>query len=235
VPHLYQADSDDVIVDGQPPATATPTIVLPPSVTATPFPPTATVQPPGPVTTLELAEHELLTAQQMGMPAAEIQQLLDQGISNGARLQRWLRKGGYSLVAWLLFPIVLLVIGGVLSRLTLASAYKIQPVAVFQLSRGERLLRCIYWLVISAASLYYYISIPFLILIVLAAGAGIFYLFLEAGTIPVRLALFIGLAILYTLYAIVRSIFTRLQDSEPGRPLSQDEAPGLWVITQKVA
>jgi Zn-dependent protease with chaperone function len=53
--------------------------------------------------------------------------------------------------------------------------------------------------------------------------------------VPVRLALILGVALVYTLVAIVRSLFIRYRAEEPGRPLTRDEAPALWALTATVA
>jgi Zn-dependent protease with chaperone function len=183
----------------------------------------------------EKAEQELLLSQKLGMPAEDVQKALDDGIASQARLYRSLRWGAYGIVGWLAGLVVLFLVGMVLSRLTLAAAHRVQPAAQFRLGGAERLVRTLYRIVIAIASLYFYLSIPLLILVVVAITAGIFYLFLVIGRIPVRLAILVGLAALYTLYAVVRSIFTRVKETEPGRPLPRAEAPQLWSLAEEVA
>jgi Zn-dependent protease with chaperone function len=183
----------------------------------------------------EEAEEQLLVAQELGMPPAAVQEALDAGIRTQARMRRWLRWAGYGLVAWVVGLVLLFLVGTLLSKMTLAAVRHTQTSAEFEIGPGERLVRSVYRLVIAITSLYFYLSIPLLILIVLAVALGILYLFFVVGRIPVRLALFIGLAALYTLYAIVRSLFVRVKESEPGRPLTQEEAPHLWSLTKDVA
>ncbi|MEW5987678.1 MAG: M48 family metalloprotease [Chloroflexota bacterium] len=187
----------------------------------------------------EKAESELLLAQELGMPAEEVQAVLSQDISSQARLYRWLRWGEYAVGGWLGGLGILLLFGLVLSQATLATVQRAidQSGAVGQLSvsRGEQWVRSLYRLVIAGTSSYFYVSIPFLILTVVAATAGIFYLFLQVGRIPVRLAIFVGLSALYTLVAIARSLFTRVKEGEPGRLLAPAEAPALWALTDEVA
>lgn len=181
------------------------------------------------------AERELLRAQALGVPPEEVQQVLDSGIADQARLYRWLYGGAYTLGGWLVGMAILFPVGAVLSRWTLAAARRPQRAGESQIGRVERWLRNVYRVVITLTSLYFYISIPFLIVIVVAAGGGLLYLFFSLGRVPVRLMVFIALAILYTLIAIVRSIFTRVRDRAPGRPLSRDEAPQLWALAEDVA
>lgn len=183
----------------------------------------------------ELAETELLRSKSLGMPEADVDEMLDKGIRTQARMRRWLRGAGYATATWLGVLGLVLLLGLALSKATLALVARTQATGSFEVSRGERALRSIYRLVIAASSIYFYISIPFLILLVVAIVAGIIYLFLALGRIPVRLMLFIGLAGLYTLVAIVRSLFVRVRSGEPGRKLPLQEAPQLWALTGEVA
>jgi len=183
----------------------------------------------------EQAEQELLLARELGVPAEDVQKALDAGIASRARLYRWLRRGGYAVIAWPVGLPVLFLAGMLLSRLTLAAVHRVQPAAEFKVGWAERLVRTLYHIVIAITSLYFYASIPLLILVVVALTAGIFYFFLVIGTIPVRLAIFLVVAALLMLYSIIRSIFTRVKEVEPGRPLSHDEAPRLWELAEEVA
>jgi Zn-dependent protease with chaperone function len=183
----------------------------------------------------EQAERELLLAQELGMPAEDVQAALDDGIASQARLHRWLRRGAYTIVIWLAGLAVLFLVGILLSRLTLAAVHRAQPAAQFKVGRAEQFVRTLYRIVIAATSLYFYVSVPLLILIVVAGTAGIFYLFLAAGSIPLRLAFVLGMPALYTLFVVVRSVFIRVEEKEPGRPVSRDEAPLLWSLAEEVA
>jgi len=183
----------------------------------------------------EKAEQEILLSRQLGMPADLVQKALDSGIASQARLYRWLRWGAYAVVAWLGGMVVLFLLGALLSTLTLAAVRRQQDMAEFKVGAAERAVRILYAAVIALTSIYFYISIPLLILIVAAAAGGIFYIFVRIGRIPVKLALMIGLAALYTMYAVIRSVFTRVKEAEPGRPLTREEAPQLWALTEEVA
>lgn len=183
----------------------------------------------------ETAEAELLRAQDLGMPAEAVQDVLDQGIRTQARFRRGLRGGAYATAAWLAGLGLLLLLGLALSKGTLVLVARAQQTGETGVGRGERLLRGIYRSVIAVTSAYFYVSIPFLILVVVALVVGIIYLFLALGHVPLRLVLFVGLAGLYTLFAIVRSLFTRVREGEPGRKLPPEEAPALWALTAQVA
>jgi Zn-dependent protease with chaperone function len=183
----------------------------------------------------EQAEREILVAQELGMSPEAVEDALDSGIRAQARLRRILKSGAYSVAGWLAGLGSLTVAGVLFSSLTLATVRRTQVSGEFRVGRGEGLLRNIYRVIIAVVSLYYYVSIPFLILIILALVVGIGYLFLFIGHIPLRLALFVGLAALFTLYSIVRSLFLRKREGDPGRPLSREEAPDLWSLAERVA
>ncbi|MCP4537573.1 MAG: hypothetical protein GY832_10535 [Chloroflexi bacterium] len=123
----------------------------------------------------ELAERELLLAQELGMPAEDVQSALDDGIASQARQGRWLRRGAYILVGWLVGMGVLFLVGMGLSRLTLTAVQRTRLDAQFEVGRGEQIVRTVYRIVIALTSVYFYISIPLVILIVVAAAAGVFY------------------------------------------------------------
>lgn len=183
----------------------------------------------------ERAERELLLAQELGMPPDLIEETLNSGIHAQARLRRMLKGGTSAVVGWLVGLGLLTMTGVFLSRLTLATMQRTQTSGEFTIGGGERFLRNVYRVIIAVVSLYYYVSIPFLILIVVALVVGIGYLFLVIGHIPLRLALFVLAAGLFTLYSIVRSLFFRRHEGEPGRPLSRREAPALWSLAEGVA
>jgi Zn-dependent protease with chaperone function len=79
------------------------------------------------------------------------------------------------------------------------------------------------------------VSIPLLIVVIIAIGAGLGYAMLYIGHIPLGFAMAIGLGLLYTLAAVVRSLFARVDHSEPGRRLKPTEAPELWALTEAIA
>jgi hypothetical protein len=72
----------------------------------------------------------------------------------------------------------------------------------------------------------------FLIIIV---AASITYAFVMAGRIPIKLVAVLAIGALVTIYTMVRSLFIKVDDADPGRSLNYDEAPGLWDLTRTVA
>jgi hypothetical protein len=85
------------------------------------------------------------------------------------------------------------------------------------------------------ASLYYYVSLPFVGILVIGGTAAVFYAFMLIGRIPVQLVFMLAVGALITLYKMIQSLFVRVQPLEAGRALAQEEAPGLWALTREVA
>jgi Zn-dependent protease with chaperone function len=183
----------------------------------------------------EQAERELIISEKMGMPKESVEKVLSGGIRTQARIQAGIRWGEILLAAWLASLVAIFLVGLFLSRLTLRTVRRQAQLARFEIRRGERWIRQIYRVVVTLASVYYYISIPIVILLVLGIAAGFAYFILSMGSIRVQLVVFAAIAILGTLYALVRSLFVRIKDVDPGRPLSRAEEPYLWQSVEAVA
>ena len=126
-------------------------------------------------------------------------------------------------------------IGLILSQLTLAAVNRQQGFTNAEIQPAERFVRRVYRLFIGFTSLYFYLSIPVLVLVVILAIGAIFYGFLYVGQVPVRLAIFILVAGGYTLYAIARSLFMRRKQTDPGKELKRADAFYLWQILESTA
>ena len=182
------------------------------------------------------AEKQLGLAAEFGYPEDQITGvMIEANVAMHVAQVRATQIAIYAFAAWLVGMAVLFLLGIILSNLTLIAANPNRPDIRMEPGSAEKTVRAIYRAVISLTSIYFYISIPFLILLVVGIGAGIVYLFFQLGRIPTRIVLYVGLAVVYTLYAILRSLFTRIRDRDPGRPLNQHEAPALWALTRAVA
>jgi Zn-dependent protease with chaperone function len=102
-------------------------------------------------------------------------------------------------------------------------------------SAAELSLRKFYRQLINVSGLYYYISIPFVILTVMGIAGLVTYAAFAAGQVPIKLIAVIDIAAVVTSYKMIRSLFIKIQRDDPGRPLTYEEAPGLWDLTRAVA
>jgi Zn-dependent protease with chaperone function len=143
----------------------------------------------------------------------------------------------WGLVVWLAILAVLLSAGYVLSQSTLKAAGQVTA-ATRSAGTGtarERQLRRLYKLVLLLCGVYFYLSIPVLLIMIVAAGGGAIYAFLAMGVIPVKLVVLIAIVVIATIGAILRSLFIRAQPSSLGHRVDLDRQPRLRVLLQEVA
>lgn len=183
----------------------------------------------------EKAESELLYSQQLGMPPEYVKSALDSGIARYAMLFRLSRWSIIAIAFWLLGLGILSLTGIYLSKATLRALNNTKTVVDTQVRPEERRVRSIYRAVITFLSLYYYISIPFITLLLFLVVGGAFYLFLYVGSIPIQLAVILVLMLVGSLFAIMRSVFSKARDVPPGRLLQRIDAPDLWALVEDVA
>ena len=179
------------------------------------------------------AEDEIKKAGRMGLPAQTVQLFLDSGVHTRATAWRWGYYVAFLLAAWACGLVILFVAGKVFSKLTLRFIENADLNAT--VSPAETVLRQYYRRLIAVAGTYYYISIPFVMFLVLAVTAAIVYGFLYIGHIPIKLVGILVLGAIITVYKMIHSLFVRVKNEEPGRSLRPEEAPGLWNLTREVA
>jgi len=179
------------------------------------------------------AEEEIKKAERLGLPAQVVQRFLASGVGARATAWRWRHYALYLFAAWACGLLLLLVAGKLLSKLTLYFIKRADP--NIPPGGAETALRRYYRRLINVAGLYYYVSIPFVILLILAVTGTIIYEFVRFGHIPVKLVLILVLGAIVTVYKMIQSLFVRVKSEEPGRSLSLEEAPGLWRLTSEVA
>jgi Zn-dependent protease with chaperone function len=179
---------------------------------------------------------ELKEAKKLGLSEEDYQAALDNfGLSKYLRIINIAKAAGFSFVGWLLgFPI-LLIVGGLLSRKLLALIDKEYAQPNYILTQSERSLRSVYKAVIGISSAYFYISIPFVIALVLAIFGGIILLFFYIGWIPVQATIMLGLVGLFTILILIRSLFVKVKLNDPGRTLKPNDAPEFWTLVVDVA
>jgi Zn-dependent protease with chaperone function len=195
----------------------------------------------------DAAEASLLKARQLGLPAADADRLLgairargqsprgpvvSSGGGDGAG---WLMITLYAAIVWACGLVALLLVGLILSWLTLSTVNRASPEATGEPSGAMRTMRRVYGVVLALTSIYFYISIPFVLLLVLGAGGGLIYLFFALGRIPVKLVAVIAILVVVTLWAMLKSLFMRRKDEDPGELLPAERAPRLFAALREVA
>jgi Zn-dependent protease with chaperone function len=179
------------------------------------------------------AEAEIEKAEALGMPHEAAAQFLDSGVRSRARVWRYAYWVLYAAAAWAVGLLALFVLGKVFSNMTMKTVESTDPEELAG-ARHETLRRW-YRKLINFAGLYYYISLPVVLCLVVLAVAAVFYAFTVLGRIPIKLMLLLGFGALVTVYQMIRSFFVKHEEEDPGRPLREEEAPGLWALTRDVA
>ncbi|NOT46872.1 MAG: M48 family metalloprotease [Acidobacteria bacterium] len=189
---------------------------------------------------LDGAEAELARIQSLGTPNETVAPLL--AAINNARDEAFFGLGRYrsygyaaaGLIALWAAGLLALFIGGrTLSARTLRAIEGSDPNDIGGAEHAT--LKRLYRRVISIAGVYYYVSQPFVIFLVIAAAAGIILMFLIIGTVPIKLVAVIGIISILTVFYMIKALFTRVKAEDPGRALTEAEAPGLWKMVRDVA
>ncbi len=174
-------------------------------------------------------------ARELGLPEETYRSLLD-NIERAEPLSR--RIGRRALIvggAWIAGLVALLVVAWLLSVATLR-ATRTAPLTPRGEERGaEAMLRRVYRAVLWLCCAYYYVSIPVVFGVVLLAGGGILWGMLYVGHMPVKLLVIVAVITLATLWAILRSLFVRRRDEDPGPRLDLSRNPRLGSVLQEVA
>lgn len=183
----------------------------------------------------EGAESALLKARDLGIADESINEYLRMAIDG----QKWIWE--YALVilvglaVWLVGLLVLYVVGKVFSAMTLRSIRK----GVAETSSGfEKRLRSAYRVVVNVAGLYYYMSLPIVVIATIALPLAIGYALLMLPSVSlllVAIVLIAGLVGLVTAVTGIRTAFIRASNDDPGKSLPEDEASELWQLARDVA
>lgn len=153
--------------------------------------------------------------------------------------QRWGLPAGKAIAVWAVLFLLLIGLGVALSAATMRTAVRMARAPQGSGSSISGLLRRLYSTVLWLSCTYYYISIPLVLLAVLALGAGVLYAFVAMGRIPVKLVLLLALLVLVTTWAILKSLWAGLFRSggsqDPGLRLDTAAHPGLTRALESVA
>src|SRR6185295_19402618 len=82
---------------------------------------------------------------------------------------------------------------------------------------------------------YYYVSLPIVAVVVVGAGGGILYALFAIGRIPVKLVLIVVVMVFATLWSMLKGLFARGKDEDPGDRLELRAQPRLRALLGDVA
>lgn len=136
------------------------------------------------------------------------------------------------VIGWVSGIVLLYLIGIILSMITLRSIE--QQIKNNHLQESSS-IRKVYKILINVAGFYYYISLPIIVILVLAIGGGLLFGMFSAGVIAIKLIIIVAIVVGGTIWALLKSLFVRVRLYEPGRLLKESEAPELFALTREVA
>lgn len=180
------------------------------------------------------AKRHIDKARALGLPDAAYQSFVQQ-LERRPPVTRWGTIGSFVAAGWLAGFLVLLAVGSFLSRITLEASRRTPQESSGSALGLDATLRRAYRWVLWISCAYYYVSIPLVVATVLAIGGGLTYLMLETGHVPVKLLLIVVVLTAVTVWAVVKSIFVRGRDVDPGLKMEPGENPRLRKAIDAVA
>jgi Zn-dependent protease with chaperone function/uncharacterized membrane protein len=181
------------------------------------------------------AERALDRAHSLGLPDKAYASLMAETEKARPWYQRFGRVAGIVVLAWAAVLGVLFVLGLILSHTTLKVARRPPDVQTGESVGMTWALRRAYQGVILGSCVYYYASIPIVVLMALALAAGVIYAFFAIGQIPIKLTLLIVVFACVTVWAALKSLFVRARDEDPGDRLERSRHPRLRRLLSEVA
>jgi len=181
------------------------------------------------------AEAALERAHAAGLPDADYQRMhteLANAKPSYLRVWPWVvRIGG----AWLGGFALLFVLGALLSGAALRAARRVPSLRDGSLTGTDHVLRKLYAAVLTLCCVYYYVSIPLTLIVVVVAGGGIVYACFAVGQVPIKLVAIVVIVVIATVASVLKSLFVRSRDVDPGQKLDLAANPRLRALLDEVA
>jgi Zn-dependent protease with chaperone function len=184
---------------------------------------------------LDEADAELDVAHKRGLPDDEYRRIQASIDASRSPVDRYGRVAWRGLLAWLAGFALLLGAGAILSQAALRAASRESNASDGHARGFEAALRRTYRVVLLATCAYYYASLPIVALVVLGGAAGLVYACFAIGAVPVKLVLIALLIVVWSLWAIGKSLFVRGRDEDPGERLALEGQPRLRGLLDEVA
>jgi Zn-dependent protease with chaperone function len=179
------------------------------------------------------AKKEIIKAQELGLDEETVQGFLDSGVQTRAVIWHVAILFMWITIFWIIGLFLLFLFGKMLSNFTLRSFEKQKNIT--ELSSFENMLRSVYRWLINLSGFYYYVSLPIILVLLIVLVAGLIYVFLLIGRIPIQFTLMLIVGSCISIYGMVRSLLVKVKYTDPGRELEEKEAPGLFKLINEVA
>lgn len=137
--------------------------------------------------------------------------------------------------AWLLGLAILVGAGAALSQAALDAATKVPDTKTGEAVGLAGKLRKAYAGVLWASCVYYYVSVPLVLLATLAIGGGLLWGVFAVGRVPVKLVIMVVVVMGVTLVVGIKSLFAAGKEDDPGESLDLAAHPRLREALHTVA
>ncbi len=181
------------------------------------------------------AERSLEEARKRGLDDGQYQSMLQAVRDSRPWYQRYGPRIVETVLIWVGGLLLLLGLGALLSRATLRAAARMPSQGTGEAAGSDLALRRVYKGVLWLSCLYYWLSIPLVSLLVLLVGGGLIWGIFAMGYVPIKLVVIIVVLVGVTLTSIVKSLFARRRDEDPGLKLTPAEEPRLRDLLHEVA
>lgn len=181
------------------------------------------------------ARAELERAHGLGLPEEGYRQLRASLDEHEPWYSRYWPAGKLGGAVWLSAMVLLVVAGFLLSRAALAASRRVPTSPTGHAHGVDAALRRLYRVVLWLCCGYYYVSMPIVLLAVVAAGGGVIYACFAIGHIPIKLVVVVGILTLVTISAVLKALFVRGKDEDPGLRLDLSQHPKLRALLDDVA
>jgi len=176
------------------------------------------------------AKEEILIAQDLGLSEDAVQEFLDSGVETKNKIKKYSMYFLWLFMIWAFGLLLLYLIGKVLSGIILSSINDSNKINTI-----SDTIRSTYKWLINIGGVYYYFSLPIILILVILLVIGIFYMFLMIGQLPIKLMLVLLIGSVITIYSMIRTLLLKTKFTDPGRELKLEEAPGLYKLIEEVS
>ncbi|KIG17701.1 hypothetical protein DB30_02976 [Enhygromyxa salina] len=145
------------------------------------------------------------------------------------------KRIGLFFSIWIAAALALVAAGYFLSRLTLSEAESALTNSQASARGSDSKLRKAYATILWLCCAYYYLSVPLVLLIIVALAGGLVIGMFYIGYFPIKLAIIVVVVAFGSVGAVLKSFFTRPNDSPPGELLDPSDAPQLRALLDEVA
>lgn len=166
-------------------------------------------------------------ARELGLPAQQYSEMREFIETSKPFYVRWWKPVAIAFAAWFGGFALMLLAGAVLSRIALRAAA--------DTTNLSSAVRRIYRIVLGVSCAFYYASIPLVIVSVLALTGGLIYACFALGHVPIKLVVILVVVAGVSVWSMLKSIFIRRKDEDPGLRLDLSEEPKLRQLLDGVA